>query len=903
MNVAKRKRGAEAAAHGKGKGGSGGGDAAATETVAEKEAAAAVEVAAQVGGQVGGRGVDKVDGQDELPRVDDEDDETTVPNPQQPLVVRRFADKDKLLAGGLIEKHGGPRSCLWEHAFKLKHPTEGGKNFVCCFPVYRDGNGGGAAAKIFGAGSATADSDGICGKLWALEPTAASAAKSSAASYSSSKIAKHFNQVHKGSGATTGQAAALAHHREVSAAAPPSSPFAIAAIGGQAQKDREHLAQARLYCYGDSPISQRLFLCPYMHAALQSGKATQYNFISREDLLDYVQSEYLNFCLMFRWAVEVSECYYAMITFMQLSHDGGTLGSGDSYLAHGATWAFPHISVEHAMNDIWRGLRGMICESFDMMNVCVGFTQNKDHTGQGQADIIKDNYTNVLGDETAFDRVTSSTISDFAALAVASKLDQQADGCKMHSGDKVGSWAIGHLTRKDGSGTGALVNPFPVGVALVAKVRDAAKYYSYASRSDELEKACELHNQSFAKPKVDLNGTRIAAKHRLLESMLRLWKPHNTIVHALASGTTGEKRSADRIRISDEEWAIAAEFEAVLAAIATATTIVQFEALYTGGMRCIVQAKLVHELQSENLAVFDFEQSMKDHKLPRGRKAVNNFSAAGKECVARANSEAQKRFGPPLAKHELAAIVFDARLKGMRFLEAEQRAAAIAAAVEYLASHLVAIGLAGGSPAAGSDDNDGGIILSDNDASSGSDDDMFSLGASNFSPSASEESPMTTETAEEVAQALVAKWLTLEVDFIVAVPDLLKYRITNKKLSITKHLFDLDLGAMYCELMKNPMLGCYKPCFVAGLALCSSNLSQSFCERVISTAALVMPDSNTLMKPHLVEMCCVLRMNRRFVEHMRSSYPDLPAKLLQEHKKRAEAAAGGGASKAAAGSQ
>jgi hypothetical protein len=67
----KRKRDAEAAARGKGKGGSGGGDAAATEAAAEKEAAAAVEAAAQVGG----RGVEEVDGQDELSLVDDDDDE------------------------------------------------------------------------------------------------------------------------------------------------------------------------------------------------------------------------------------------------------------------------------------------------------------------------------------------------------------------------------------------------------------------------------------------------------------------------------------------------------------------------------------------------------------------------------------------------------------------------------------------------------------------------------------------------------------------------------------------------------------------------------------------------------------------------------------------------------------
>jgi hypothetical protein len=820
-----------------------------------------------------------------------------------PPVVRRYADKEELLREGLIEQHKG-HSQIWKHVLKLKDPAKGGETFVCCYPVFRSGNGGGAAANVFGGGSAAAGPDGICGTLFTPKATAASVAGRTT-SYSTSTLAKHFNSVHKGSGVTSGQAAAHSHHHEVSAAPPPASPFALAERGGEAQKDREHLAQARLYCYGDSPISQRLFLCPYMRDALQSGKTTKYNYISREDLVDYVESEYLSFCLMFRWAVEVSECYYATIPFQQLSHDGGTLGSGDSYLAHGATWAFPHISVGHAMDNFWRGpspwggCQNMFCDAFDMMNVCVGFTQNKDHTGAGQAAVIKDNYENVLGDAAAFDRVTSCTISDFAALSVAAHLDQQADGCKMHSGDKVGSWAIGSLARKDGSGTGALVDPFPDGVAILAKIRTAAKYYSYASRSDQLRSACLTVQQTYAKPKVDLNGTRIAAKHRLLESMLRLWKPHNTVVHALASGTALQKRDGLRITISDEEWGVAAELESVLATVATATTTVQFEALYTGGMRCIVQAKLVHGLGGSSLAVVDFAQSVKDHKLPRKSKDVATFSAAGKECVSRARSEAEKRFGPQLAKHELAAIVFDVRLKGMRFLKDGQRTAAIAAAEEYLAPHLAAVGIAGGPPAAGSDD--GGGSARDDDAS----DDGESSGPEDpFSVGASEESQVPDETAEEMARALVAKWLAVEIDFVAAVPELGRHGVKNNKLSITEHLFDLDLGAMYCKLMKNPMLNCYKPCFVAGLALCSSNLSQSFCERTISTAALVMPDSNTLMQPHLVEMCCVLRMNRRFVEHMRSSYPDLPAKLLREHEERAsKAAAGGGASQAAASSQ
>ena len=48
--------------------------------------------------------------------------------------------------------------------------------------------------------------------------------------------------------------------------------------------------------------------------------------------------------------------------------------------------------------------------------------------------------------------------------------------------------------------------------------------------------------------------------------------------------------------------------------------------------------------------------------------------------------------------------------------------------------------------------------------------------------------------------------------------------------------------------------------------------AESFCERILSQANLVMTDGNTLLSDEEVEMVTVLRVNRDFMEWMRDNY-------------------------------
>ena len=52
--------------------------------------------------------------------------------------------------------------------------------------------------------------------------------------------------------------------------------------------------------------------------------------------------------------------------------------------------------------------------------------------------------------------------------------------------------------------------------------------------------------------------------------------------------------------------------------------------------------------------------------------------------------------------------------------------------------------------------------------------------------------------------------------------------------------------------------------------------AESFCERVLSCVKLVVSDLHLSLKAEEIRMLVMLRMNRGFMEYMRSSYPDTP---------------------------
>jgi hypothetical protein len=94
-----------------------------------------------------------------------------------------------------------------------------------------------------------------------------------------------------------------------------------------------------------------------------------------------------------------------------------------------------------------------------------------------------------------------------------------------------------------------------------------ATHFSYGTGINDLHKICETTDSPNIKPKVDNNGTRVTAQHRLLESLLCLNK----------SLRIYQVRNRGLIGDADANWQQFGEFEAVLNITQVMTTMAQYE--------------------------------------------------------------------------------------------------------------------------------------------------------------------------------------------------------------------------------------------------------------------------------------------------------------------------------------
>ena len=88
------------------------------------------------------------------------------------------------------------------------------------------------------------------------------------------------------------------------------------------------------------------------------------------------------------------------------------------------------------------------------------------------SELAQDACTEVL--DKNFVNIFASSVRDLAASKVAVELIVEKVECDVHQGDKVGSSAVGKLTR---SKDNVIVNEFPEGVELMNKIRDMVKNF------------------------------------------------------------------------------------------------------------------------------------------------------------------------------------------------------------------------------------------------------------------------------------------------------------------------------------------------------------------------------------------------------------------------------------------
>mmetsp|Transcript_3136 Transcript_3136/g.9567 ORF Transcript_3136/g.9567 Transcript_3136/m.9567 type:complete len:534 (-) Transcript_3136:88-1689(-) len=222
---------------------------------------------------------------------------------------------------------------------------------------------------------------------------------------------------------------------------------------------------------------------------------------------------------------------------------------------------------------------------------------------------------------------------DAAAGAVPAEFGLAREVCLMHSGDKVGSSAIGDLTR---SRMRKVVNAFPDGQALIAKARNMAKHFSYGgTRRKNLDTACEKQNVRSIKPRLDVNGTRVGAKFNLLHSIVVLEK-------AL------RQYKLDNAGFSiptDIEWDGLREMEAVLAVTQQLCLFAQTEKYFMAAMGPLVLNTVHKGLFAGGLEVIDPRSiTMKKRDLRRMSVLVESLTDVGETCLERAQLEFERRY-------------------------------------------------------------------------------------------------------------------------------------------------------------------------------------------------------------------------------------------------------------------
>ena len=100
-------------------------------------------------------------------------------------------------------------------------------------------------------------------------------------------------------------------------------------------------------------------------------------------------------------------------------------------------------------------------------------------------------------------------------------------------------------------------------------------------------------------------------------------------------------------------------------------------------------------------------------------------------------------------------------------------------------------------------------------------------------------------------------------------------------------LLPLDVGPLYKKLEKSdPERRVYG--HIPRMAACCYGQigalnAESFCERSLRCAGHVLTEGNSLLGDVELEMLVILRMNRKFMEFMRTNYPELARSLANQH--------------------
>ena len=125
-------------------------------------------------------------------------------------------------------------------------------------------------------------------------------------------------------------------------------------------------------------------------------------------------------------------------------------------------------------------------------------------------------------------------------------------------------------------------------------------------------------------------------------------------------------------KISEKDWNLIGEFEAVLNVTKIVSTLSQYESLYTGAFKTLLKISIFHRLRSGKLQVVDINQVTKSPTVIRTWININELSDVGEECVRRCLLEGERRWcgnkteilnnsAPVIGHRELLSTLLDIR--------------------------------------------------------------------------------------------------------------------------------------------------------------------------------------------------------------------------------------------------
>jgi hypothetical protein len=690
-----------------------------------------------------------------------------------------------------------------------------------------------------------------------------------------------------------------------SAGAPPPPSSAAMAAFYVSPGDKALASAARLYIYGTGHMSKETFNDPEFRGMNQAfyvagggrGKAP---VLTTKGLKRWLDTEYDVFKTFARCSFNRVFEYAMGNPPGQGIHDCTTLDNKEKCMAVG--WEF-------IPEDISRNIV-----------LCLGLRRIDGGDDATAVAMLNEAFEEVFG--RPYTDCSNQTVSDVAALGAARLMGQDRNPCNMHQTDKISRSATGDLDR---SKMGVKVNPFPEGVKVMNRFHAAAVHFSFSTRFKQLQAFGPVVSGGLtrARPQVDLNTTRVAARQSLVRSMVRLYK--GLVLYAAAYKPLW--------KLEEEDWVTGCEFLAVYDIAGKVSTLVQTEKQFTAALIVPLTEGMIEAYRGDVFKVVDYKSVTASPVLPLLDKELASFSAVGQEAVMRAQLEAERRFcgnatehltGAPveLTRRDKLSMLLDLRtvncdhiagrdglrreskallkesflvysfrahkfMEDKKSAEAAKEAAGKKSAIKAVAKALgkkriapVAGAAASDTPAAVTsrwtdDEDDGG----DDDANDEDDD----ARAKEAAAAAAAVTAELTVRFEGEFERVFSNWRRLgESINWLELSDTLDLGLKAPKNGVKHGIMELwyvDMGKVMTHLCLVPDPDRKLYGFLPKMATTSQGSigalpASSYAERVNSVGNQILTKGNSLLSPDEINKVVVLRMNREYMKYMRQKHPE-----------------------------